>query len=348
MRTVAILAVLSALALGDGKIIAPRDYKGSIEERSQEAIIVFHGSKTPGGTREDLILKVTVEGSAGHFAWVIPFPSAPEVSKADAALFRELFDYVEVHRSRRTKTGKGGGLEAKAAEVEVLSRKIVGSYDVAVVRERVAGTLNGWLDRNGYRALMVAEEVVGDYSRRAYVFSCIKVSAAALRANKPVDLHPLRFTFDTGGRDGIYYPMRMTGLQRDPFDVNLYVFYRHWINDRVNRFGFVHKGFRLRHRDWDGPKCRPNGGKDWCNPEEDPFLRPLAGKVPTVARFLRALRPGARYYLTNIQAFGLKPQEVRRWRNDLWLFPYYTDEEFVPYDARPGGPAAATSRSSRE
>ena len=64
MRTLAILYVLSAMALGDGKIVPPRDYEGSLEERSQEAIIVFHSSKVPGEAIEELILKITVEGKS--------------------------------------------------------------------------------------------------------------------------------------------------------------------------------------------------------------------------------------------------------------------------------------------
>ena len=65
------------------------------------------------------------------------------------------------------------------------------------------------------------------------MFACIKVSSEALESERSVDSHPLRFTFKTGGRDGIYFPMKMTGLQSDPFDVNLYVFYRFWINDKL-------------------------------------------------------------------------------------------------------------------
>ena len=56
---------------------------------------------------------------------------------------------------------------------------------------------------------------------------------------------------------------------------------------------------------------------------------------------MQKLHPGERYYLTNIQAFQLKPEDVREWSDDLWLFPYYTDRKFVPFDARPGGAAAA-------
>lgn len=60
------------------------------------------------------------------------------------------------------------------------------------------------------------------YRKKGYVFCCIKVTEAQLQAKTPVDLHPLRFTFKTGGRDGIYFPMKLSGLQKQPFDVNLY------------------------------------------------------------------------------------------------------------------------------
>ena len=41
------------------------------------------------------------------------------------------------------------------------------------------------------------------------------------------------------------------------------------------------------------------------------------------------------------------PAEVRQWADDLWLFPYYVDRKFVPYDARPGGPASAAWPNER-
>ncbi len=66
----------------------------------------------------------------------------------------------------------------------------------------------------------------------------------------------------------------------------------------------------------------------------------MASKIPAVTKLLQALHPGERYYLTNISA-SFQPDDVRSWNDDLWLFPYYTDKSMVPYDARPGGCAAA-------
>ena len=346
------LAMMAAMILpgpaplwADGKIMPPAKYKGSLEELAQEAIIIFNSSPPHGEATEELILRIRVEGEASEFAWIIPFPSQPTVKKADNELFKELYDYV-AYRNRPVKSaGKkgafGGGGMGGGMAVEVLSREIVGAYDVAVVREKEPGTLNKWLEDEGYQRIADGDDVIEFYRKKGYVFSCIKVSEANLKAKTPVDLHPLRFTFKTGGRDGIYFPMKMTGLQKQPFDVNLYVFYKWWLNDNLNQYGYEHRGFRRKYRDWDGPRCRPNAGKGWANPTRDPFLSDAASKIKTVAQLFQKLHPRDRYYLTNIQALGLKPEDVRKWQDDLWLFPYYLNKRQVPFDARSNGPASA-------
>jgi hypothetical protein len=291
-----------------------------------------------------MILKIQVQGDVRQFAWVIPLPSEPVTAREDAAIFAELHNYVEA----RLPHGGGGGprgapaakVEEAPAAVEVLSRKVVGSYDVAIVREQQAGTLNTWLTENGYRALENSEDVLGFYRRKRYVFACIKVSDAELPKGQGADLHPLRFTFSPGGRDGLYFPMRLTGLQTGKFNVNLYILYNKWINDRLSPFGYAHRGFQLKWRDFDSPKCEPNAGKRWSDPAADPYLAPYGFQFPTVTKLVQKLHPGERYYLTNIQAFDLAPSAVRDWSDDLWLFPYYTDKRMIPFDARPGGPAS--------
>ena len=341
-----VVIAAAPLAWADGKLVAPRDYKGSLEEKAQEAILVFQSSEKAGEATEDLILKIQIAGNPERFAWVIPFPHQPKIAKEDPRLFKELFGYVEA-RLRSMHKGKGAKLGAAEAQpqavpgVEVLSRKIVGTYDTAVVREKVAGALNLWLKEEGFQTLDDAEDVIGFYREKGYVFACVKVSAEQVEKQRPIESHPLRFSFKTGGRDGIFYPMKMTGLQTAPFSVNLYIFYGAWINDRLSRYGYVHRGFRLHYRDWDTSECKPNAGKTWSAPAADPFLRSMAGRLPTVTKLFQKLHPGQRYYLTNIQAHGLKPGDVREWADDLWVFPYYTDREFTPYDARPSGPASA-------
>lgn len=352
-----VLAVLCTLALvagpvlADGKVVKPRNYNGSLEEKAQEAIIIFTEGEGEKSAVEQLILKIQVAGEVDNFAWVVPLPSKPKVEEADARLFRELFDYVQAMKTPRSKgegatATKDGAPKAAAdqKDVEVLSREIVGSFDVAVVKENKAGTLNTWLTDNGYQALEDSDDVVGFYREKGYVFACVRVSDVAREqdnAAQPFDLHPLSFTFETGGRDGIFFPMRMTGLQTEPFDVNLYVFYRFWLNDRINAFGYTHRDFHLTHRDWDTRQCKANGGKSWDAPASDPLLRRAAHKIPTVAKFFKENYAGQRFYLTNIAARQLKPADVRAWKDDLWLFPYYTNPKHVPDDVRGDGPASA-------
>ena len=105
--------------------------------------------------------------------------------------------------------------------------------------------------------------------------------------------------------------MKMTGLQTEPFDVNLYVFYRYWVNDARSRFGYVHRGFQLRYRDWDTADCVPNGGKAYSAPATDQFLAPHATDLLSVTRLFQKLHPGERYYMTNIQARRLRPAQGR-------------------------------------
>ena len=90
----------------------------------------------------------------------------------------------------------------------------------------------------------------------------------------------------------------------------------------------------LNWRDFDGPKCKANAGKTWSDPSGDPYLAPYAAKVPTLTKYFQKRHPGERFYLTNLIAYGLKPDDVRDWSDDLWMFPYYTDPTFVPYDLR--------------
>ena len=331
MRIVVLFGVALAVTLStgaaraDGTMVAPKGWDGTVEEFAQNAIIIFHASDTPGDATEDLILQIRVKGNTRRFAWVIPFPNVPKTAPEDAKLFDELYRYVALRQSARVtkkpgtkSTGGAFAAEAERKPVEVISRRVVGKYDVAIVRENVAGALNKWLGKEGY-------ETLGD---------------AELQRGGVADLHPLRFTFKTGGRDGVYFPMKMTGLQFKPFDVNLYVFYRYWLNDHRSRYGYEHRGFTLHYRDWDTTRCRPNGGKAWSLPQLDPFLKNHARRLPEVAKLFQKLHPGDTYYLTNLRARALKPQAVRAWVDDLWLFPYYTDPKMVPFDARAGGVAS--------
>jgi len=323
----------------------PLDYVGSLEEVAQEAIIIFRRGDGEQSAVEHMILKIRVEGDAENFAWIIPFPSVPEVNKESPNLFRDIFAYVQqrkIRMPRKKVEGKSAGVESSggAAAVEVLSRKTIGDFEIAVVREQEENSLNDWLEAEGYQTLDDAEDVLDFYREKGFVFACVKVTSEALATEKEIESHPLRFTFETGGRDGIFFPMKLTGLQEDPFDVNLYVFHNAWLNDSLNKFGYQHRGFRLNFRDFDSPQCKKNAGKTYSLPSEDPYLKGYAQTLGSVTGLFQKLCPGETFYLTNIQANQLDPDNVRDWSDDLWMFPFYTDRSMIPFDVREGGPAS--------
>src|SRR5262249_6211072 len=166
-----------------------------------------------------------------------------------------------------------------------------------------------------------AEGVLRFYREKNYVFACLKVSGATPDDKRYMELHPLRFTFKPGRDEGIYFLMKLTGLQRDPFNINLYVFHRYWVDDHQSEKGYENRGFKREYRDWDTPQCTADAGKAWSAPETDPFLGSKASLLPTVTRLFQKLHPGKRYYLTEIRG-QFEPKDVRQWSDDLWLETY--------------------------
>ena len=96
-RSVLVLSLVAAMAASlsaDGGVRPPQKYSGSLAESAQEAIIVFQDGKTPGEAVEDMVLKIGVRGGAASFAWVVPFPTAPEVTPEKPGMFEELYKYI--------------------------------------------------------------------------------------------------------------------------------------------------------------------------------------------------------------------------------------------------------------
>ena len=104
----ALMLAMTSFVLGDGKVMPPLNYKGSLEEKAQEAIIVFTPGTSEKSAIQDLIIKIQVEGKVDDFAWVVPLPSKPTTHEEDAVLFKECFNYVEARRRPQVKSKSFG------------------------------------------------------------------------------------------------------------------------------------------------------------------------------------------------------------------------------------------------
>jgi len=331
---------------GDGILVPPIPPEAgrpppTLWESRQEAIIIAGLDAARGKAVEDLVLKISVRSleEVRTFTWVIPFPNPPEASIEDPEVFEEVHRYLREHgmeddggetpgtveeKSRRG-APRGGARGAPAEQpagpgdpkLRVISRKAAGGYDVSIVQALEKGALEVWLEREGYRPAG-GGDVFEFYREKGYVFACLKVTGVELAQGKTVELQPIRFRFETGGRDGVYFPMKMTGIQAEPFDLELHLFTPKPVDEDASRYGYAHRGLRRLARE---------GNAD-------------AAPLPLLAGLLRRAPHDGRHHLTTIGIRGMQPGALDAWPDDLWVFPRYADPDFVPLDARPGGPAA--------
>ena len=80
--------------------------------------------------------------------------------------------------------------------------------------------------------------------------------------------------------------------------------------------------------------AKPTPEKPGRSPKTIPTSATSASRIPKLKKFFQARYPGERFYLTNLVARDLDPETIRDWTDDLWMYPYYTKKDFVPYDAR--------------
>jgi hypothetical protein len=115
---------------------------------------------------------------------------------------------------------KGMESTSSAQAVSILDRKLVGIFETMTITSRDPKALENWLRENGFAVSTNAEPIIASYIKDNWIFVAAKV-----RRDKPDNEtstpHPLSFTFKT---DKPVYPMRLTGLNNQPLNVELYVF----------------------------------------------------------------------------------------------------------------------------
>lgn len=211
---IVLLLIIATPALADGGFfVVSEDY--DINQPSQKAIILYENN------REDLILSVRYEGNVNEFAWVIPVPNYPNVDVSDPELFWELHDLTKVIIPSR---GFGCALSALPPEtlVDVLERKVVGPYDVAILSAQDPEALIDWLNSNEYFFPEEGEEILDNYINKEWYFVATKINTGGEATGLAEGtIEPLRLSFDS---DEIVYPLRITSLSSERCEVLLYVF----------------------------------------------------------------------------------------------------------------------------
>ena len=218
MRKLVPFLFLAILSFADGfilwKDISP------LERADQRAFIYYDEGK------ETLILSLNYRGAGNDFAWLIPTPSVPAVSKAPDDFFQQLDKmlislrgYPEMGEEHFGDVGAavpmmGGG------EVEVISRQKIGIYDVAVIKSTDPYALKNWLDKEGYRLPSSAPDILKPYIEKKWCFVAVKVSKDEFKGRRIGEgmLTPIKIEFAT---PIILYPLRVSFLNREYLSPNI-------------------------------------------------------------------------------------------------------------------------------
>lgn len=216
--TVILVLIIGTPALADGGFFVLSQYQHKdINQPSQKAVVLYENNS------EDLILQVKYEGDVDEFAWVIPVPNYPDVDVADPELFQELSQLT----MRVVSPPRGipfptllapGGPEG----VEVLERKVVGIYDVAILSAQDPKALIDWLNTNGFLFPEEGKEILDNYINKEWYFVAARINTGEeAKGLAEGTIEPLKLRFES---DEIVYPLRITSLSSESCEVLLYVF----------------------------------------------------------------------------------------------------------------------------
>lgn len=203
--------IVGVLLYGDGVFLWEGDYSG-LREADQLAFIYHEEQK------ETLVLSIRYDGRVGNFAWVIPVPSLPKVKLGPENFFYALSDLFVTIGHPRSHLGPVMGKPGRDGEfVSVISREIIGDYDVAILSSTDPDALYRWCDIEGYKLPPKASEVLKPYIDRKWFFVAVKVAAGKKTKGKTLrgELPPLIIEFDSRA---IVYPLRISTLNREYVD----------------------------------------------------------------------------------------------------------------------------------
>jgi len=112
------------------------------------------------------------------------------------------------------------GADSAQRSVSILDRNLVGVFETTTIASRDPKALQTWLRDNGFVVPSNSESVIESYVKDGWVFVAAKVRRDKSVAETSTP-HPLSFTFKS---ERAVYPMRLTGVDNDSLQVDLYVF----------------------------------------------------------------------------------------------------------------------------
>ncbi|MFG2828056.1 DUF2330 domain-containing protein [Streptomyces sp. NPDC048434] len=225
-----------AYACGCGAMV--HDPKTTIAVNRETSVVRWDGKS------EQIVMSLTVDGTAPDAAWIMPVPHRATVRLGDRELFDRLTALtapaVEPRHYFWPRSGDWpfGGMSDSAGApapgasgpgVGVVGRERLGPFDVARLTATDPAALRNWLKSNGFQLPASLTSALRPYVTQRWEYVAIRLAPA--EAHRPLTgtLEPLRLSFAS---DRLVYPMRLSRLAKTPQSLGLYVLAPHRMEPR--------------------------------------------------------------------------------------------------------------------
>jgi hypothetical protein len=237
-----VLAVLLCPTAAEAPACCAVGRSGEPVVNADQSVIIIWDAETK---TQHFIRRASFASKAEDFGFLIPSPTAPELSESGNEAFPVLQKLTEPEIIRRAapSTGVGCGASKGAfstvstaigggGSVEVLSEKVVAGFKASVLKSTSAGALTEWLAEHGYDFSPAVEAWAEPYIRDGWKITALKVAADAGSATKKdVTAAALRLSFRT---DRPLFPYREPDSKRDADSLSR--------RDRLLRIYFIADG----------------------------------------------------------------------------------------------------------
>jgi len=209
---IALFLLMPGLMLADGILIPPENY--FIQETDQKAAIFYEKDESI----ETMVVSIKYQGNAQDFAWIIPVPSEPEVSRGSYTLFDELSKKTVVTTSvsydSDLSLGSTESMDIKSTPVTVVETKTIDYYDITVLQSTDKEALVNWLNENNYQYPTEKAYIFNDYINNGWYFVAMKINPDYSSADVASSLTsgsatPVQLAFNT---KNIVFPLRLSAV----------------------------------------------------------------------------------------------------------------------------------------
>lgn len=248
-RVTAVLLALLAIQLGS--LVAPA-YAcgcGALLPGDQRQVAVGREVSVVrwDGAREQIVMRLTVDGDAERAAWIMPVPHRATVELGDPELFDQLAAATApVHRTREhfwpqdgdwpLTTGGEKALPPPPGGppgVGVIGRERLGPFEVARLTATDPAELDDWLRTNDFALPARLGTALQPYVDQRWEYVAIRLAPESTGTALRGELEPLHLSF---AADRLVYPMRLSRLAPVPQSLGLYVLAAHRM-EPVSRIG---------------------------------------------------------------------------------------------------------------